>query len=364
MSYDFYVYFKIENEEDVDNLTSALGRFAEIGDVFSRIQVLINSFKYDNLKNYARVGNRYMPRGLKALIHSNGNYNDYLSSQLYLINQLGINLPVDISDLPEGSWVIEIPLTLKKPFISKDDIPLYIIENPVRKDKVFAIPITSAMSWKGNLRWTMMKIHLEPKKNNPLEFAETRFRHTLLFGTEKGIEENPKGWTKYLDELCKEAKEEYRNKLKEYFNCTDIPHIEGMLYFYSTFWDRIDMEVINPHERKTKTGKHPIYFEVVPEGAKGMFRILYVPIHYIGRYEKTEFIRRVKSDLSDVVDGLREMMLTFGFSAKKTIGYGVIKEPWDERQSRLAVKTQEKVSEFKFKNFEELRSLANRLWEA
>jgi len=363
MSYDFYANIKIQNEEDIDNLISGHNEFVSFEDVFMRAIALANCLG-SNLKDYAKVGQRSSSSGLKALIHSNGNYTDYLKCKISKLNLLGINCAPDISSLPEGSWYIQIPVTLKTPYYSKDDVPLYIIENPIRKDKVFGIPFTSAMSWKGNLRWTMMKTALEPAKDNSAEFAKTRFRHTLLFGTEKGMEETPTGWAEYLDNLCNNAKEEYRKKLREYFDAQESPSLAGMLYFYPTFWNRIDMMVINPHDRKTKTGKNPIYYEVVPEGAKGIFRLLYIPLHYIGRYESTKLYDNVKSDLKSVIEGLEAMMLTYGFSAKKSLGYGVVEDKWDREQSRIAVKTSKKSTyEDKFENFEILKDSVNKILE-
>ena len=288
-------------------------------------------------------------------IGSNGNYDDYLQCKLSELDLLGINSPVDLSSLPKGSWVLEFPITLAKPFISKDDIPFYIIENPVRKDRVFGVPFVSAMAWKGNLRWTMMKVFLEPNASNPDEFAQIRFRYTLLFGTEKGWEETI-GWTKYLDKLCREAKEKYENMLKEKFNrknAKDV-HTQGMLYFYPTFWDKIDMLVINPHDRRTKTGKNPIYFEVVPAGAKGVFRLVYVPLYWFGLPEN-ELIEKVIEDLKDVIAGVKEMMLTYGFSAKKSSGFGVIEDGWDKDESRLEMKGFYDIQ--RFGNFEELKKV-------
>ena len=380
MSYDFYVDFQIEKDNsskskvEISELTTGAGKYTEIEDISSRIALLSTAYAIKNKLPdrkgrpnkiepdvYARVGEGDYPSGLKALIHSNGNYNDYMKCKLSELNLLGINLPINISSLPKGSWVLEFPITLKKPFISKDDVPLYIIENPVRKDKIFNVPFTSATSWKGNLRWTMMKTHLEPKADNPDEFVETRFKHTLLFGTEKGMEEVAKGWTEYLDNLCPEAKDKYRNKLKERSGRDEVPSLSGMLYFYPAFWDRIDMEVINPQDRKTKTGKNPIYYEVVPAGAKGVFRLLYIPFYYIGKDTKN-LKENVMEDLEMLVDGLKEMMLTYGFSAKKSSGYGVIEDKWDKAESRLAIKNFSDT--VKFSNFEELKQEVEKLQEA
>jgi len=374
MIHDFYASFQIEREnlskskEEIDKLTTGSERFSEVSNVLSRIMLLITVHaikgKLPDRKDrpnrinpdvYAKVGEGEYPMGLKALIHSNGNYNDYLQCKLSELDLLGINSSVDLSSLPQGSWILEFSITLSKPFISKDDTPFYIIENPIRKDRVFGVPLTSAMAWKGNLRWTMMKIFLEPAANNPDKFAQIRFRHTLLFGTEKGWGE-AKGWTEYLDNLCPDAKERYRDLLKEKFNREDAKdvHTQGMLYFYPTFWNKIDVIVINPHDRRTKVGKEPIYFEVVPAGAKGVFRLAYVPFHWFG-LSKEKLKEKVIEDLKDVITGIREMMLTYGFSAKKTLGFGVIEDGWSKNESRLEVKGFYDLR--KFGNFKELEEI-------
>jgi len=374
MIYDFYACFQIEMEnlakskKEIDELTAGSGKYSEISDVLSRIMLLTTVYaikgKLPDRKDrpnridpdvYAKVGEGEYPMGLKALIHSNGNYNDYLQCKLSKLGLLSINSPIDLSSLPKGSWVLEFPITLAKPFMSKDDIPFYIIENPVRKDRIFGVPFISAMAWKGNLRWVMMKILLEPSADDPDKFAQIRFRHTLLFGTEKGWGE-AKSWTDYLDNLCPDAKERYRDLLKEKFsreNAKDV-HTQGMLYFYPAFWNRIDMIVINPHDRRTKTGRNPIYFEVVPAGAKGVFRLAYVPFYWLGLPEE-ELKEKVIEDLKGVIAGVREMMLSYGFSAKKSSGFGVIEDRWDKDESRLEVKGFYDAQ--KFGNFEELEKI-------
>jgi CRISPR-associated protein Cmr2 len=134
-----------------------------------------------------------------------------------------------------------------------------------------------------------------------------------------------------------------------------------MLHPYSTFWDKIDMEVINPHDRKSKTGKTPIYFETVPKGSRGVFRIIYVPLHWIMLSDE-ELEKRTLRDLRDVVIGLKAMMLVYGFSAKKSTGYGVIKDEWDKDASKLMIKDFVKDS-LKFSNFEELTQKVSRINE-
>lgn len=362
-NYDFYSNFQIEEKEDVDNLVNNLkrgkGKYSDVADVLSRIMILSTALHKDGIKDYARVGDRRPPSsGLKAIIHSN-DYNNFLVDRLSCLSTLGIITTPDISSFPKGSWIIEFPITLAKPYISRDDAPLYIIENPIRKDKVFGIPFISAMAWKGNLRWTMMKRHLESLANEPDNFAKKRLRHTFLFGTEKGMEDSPKGWAKYLDELCPNGKESYRDKLKAKFVTKEMPNVAGMLYFYPTFWNKTDMEVINPHDRETKTGKNPIYFESVPAGSEGIFRLIYMPLQWIGLPDE-KFREEVFQDLQDAMIGIREMMLTYGFSAKKSSGYGIIKNEWDGKKSKLIIKDFMKNEE-KFGDFEGLEERIKKL---
>lgn len=326
MSFDFYANFQFGTSE-----------YSKIKDVYSKMILLSTALGEDE---------KSAKNELKSIIRKNNGvtYNKEVFQSLFCKpNQdkdsklLELN-EIDISALPEWSWAIEFPITLASPFISKDDIPLYIIDNPVRKDKVFGVPFTSAMAWKGNLRWTMMKTQLETKADKPDKFAETRLRHDLLFGNEKGFEEKEtKGWAKYVNGLCPDAVEKYQAMMKKQFEGKDNPNFAGMLYFYPTFWDKIDLEVINPHNRKTKAGGNVIYFETVPAGSQGMFRLLYVPLHRLGLAEK-DFWEAVWQDLEDVAKGLEAMMTKYGFSAKKSSGYGVINKNFGKDAGNLMVK--------------------------
>ena len=88
--------------------------------------------------------------------------------------------------------------------------------------------------------------------------------------------------------------------------------------------DRV-VEVINPHSRKTRAGTHPIYLECVPIGAQGTFSLLYVPFDLIGKEER-DIKQQSLADLELIAEGLSAMFLTYGFSAKRTSGYGVAEE--------------------------------------
>jgi len=268
------------------------------------------------------------------LVHDKRQYDQYLRRVLPQFSSLPLTpTDPDLSLLPSGSWFLQFTFTLAKPWMSKDDDPFYVSAsvNPLRKDKVFKVPFMAAASWKGLLRWTLMHIRLAQKKDSlSLErFAAERFVQTLLFGDGQGEEPGQaKGFARYLDDLNPQARAEYENLLRQYYNVKSddpLPHHSGRLYFYPTFFDQIDVEVINPHSRETRAGKQPIYLECVPQGAKGTFSLLYVPFDCINQDEdKTR--QQALEDLQRVAEGLHAMFLTYGFSAKRTSGYGVAKD--------------------------------------
>ncbi|MBD3216035.1 MAG: CRISPR-associated protein [Candidatus Lokiarchaeota archaeon] len=365
MIYDFYGKYQIKQKEDLENLTNGSEKYSDIKDIYSRILLLSTIFSVEgkwrdyrnrsqkiNPQAAAKAGDRNFKVGLLELIKKE--YKNYISKQYEIFNRLNLNPIPDIKNLPVGSSIIQFPMVLKRSYISKDDEPLYIIENPIRKEKIFKIPCISAMSWKGNLRWTMMKIHLENIINNPLLFAEKRFRHTLLFGTEKGLGDEMKGWSNYLNHICPKAQNLYLDKLKDKFYTKNIPPLKGMLSFYPTFWDKIDLEVINPHDRENKIGTNPIYYEVVPKESIGFFSILYFPNYWLEQSEKNHEIR-IRNDLKMTIEGIKEMMLKYGFSAKKSNDYGLIKKNWDKGKSLLIIKGF--TEKERFSNFTELENL-------
>lgn len=95
---------------------------------------------------------------------------------------------------------------------------------------------------------------------------------------------------------------------------------KGRLHFYPTFFDKIGLEVINPHDRRTKAGATPVNIECAPEGAKGTFSLLYLaPFN-------TNAEAEAKKDWDIICDAINKMMLEYGFSAKKSSGYGVIEK--------------------------------------
>ena len=359
MSYDLYVELGGNTQQDVDALVNGNLHGFPIPDVAARIQLLAGiAARNESIKEYAISGDRKGGGGYKSLVHNqipnNTKYaKELIKPALRQLQLLGLDGSTpDFNLLPPGSWFLQFTFTLAKPWISKDDDPFYVTEsvNPVRKDKVFKVPMMSAASWKGLLRWTLMHTRLALKKDElePIKFAQERFVQTLLFGDEQGEEPaHAKGFAKYVNALKPEARAEYERLLRTYYKVEQkdpLPHHSGRLTFYPTFFDLIDVEVINPHSRKTKAGTHPIYLECVPASASGTccasgtFSLLYVPFDIVG-----EDINSAKGEaakhLRYLAPAIRALFLTYGFSAKRTSGYGVAN---DEIQGKVKTRASEK----------------------
>jgi CRISPR-associated protein Cmr2 len=196
-------------------------------------------------------------------------------------------------ELPDPNWIaFEIAFTLETPWYSKDDRPFHVLDNPVRKDRVFGVPFMAAASWKGLLRWASrmqagLQTHLQEHNGSLQEWNDPPWI-THLFGNEK--------------------------KEDEHFQ-------SGALAFRPTWFSKIGFEVINPHSRKTRAGTKPIYYEVVPACTKGQLRLLYAPLPGAADRDKVE-----PSDaLGKLLCATHTLLEAYGISAKRTAGWGTAK---------------------------------------
>ncbi|MFQ3617115.1 MAG: RAMP superfamily CRISPR-associated protein [Cyanobacteriota bacterium] len=232
----------------------------------------------------------------------------------------------DLANLPSLSFMLRIPFKLRKPYLSKDDRAFHLLDNPVRKDRLFQTPMVASTGWKGALHSAMLQqlaewwcnIDDKTSRTHRKELLARRISIARLFGTEKGIDIDDRKLESYLDSLSDDYLARwYRRCIRRYIASSGF--FAGRLYFYPTFFDKIGLEVINPHDRKKGTGKNPILIECVPggkNGATGEFVILYVPF---GKVEESE----VAADLKLVVEGVQAMLTVYGFGAKTSSGFGV-----------------------------------------
>jgi CRISPR-associated protein Cmr2 len=190
----------------------------------------------------------------------------------------------DLSCLPFGSFYIQFKFKLLKPYISRDDNAFYIVDNPIVREKVFQLPMVRSTAWKGSLHHALWQ--MGGCQNDELQEQQIK----RMFGT---------------------ANDEQPEKGKS-----------GRLYFYPSFFTQTGMEVINPHDRKTRVGKNPILIESVPIGAGATFSLLYTPFDRIGK-EEVETRQQVSADMKLVAKGLEALFSIYGFGAKTSSGFGL-----------------------------------------
>ncbi|MFV9690419.1 MAG: hypothetical protein ACNY01_05560 [Desulfobacteria bacterium] len=349
MKHEFHAQYSLSLQPDfaqregVDFLTGATEQIpehwrdlGEVADTFARIELLAQAIS-TSYKDYARVGT-YKNGGLLHAISSNHlntffkqQYDDYLEPL-----KLNPTIP-DLTIFPSGSWAINFNFKLQKPYLSKDDIDFYIIDNPIRKEWVFKVPYIAPGQWKGALRAAMVQQLTEwwSDLNNDKQhtdkysekFVNWRIQLTRFFGNEKEVGLDEKEPDACLDKVGgKNLARKYREQLN---SLTNTRFFTGQLHFYPTYFTRIGLEVINPHDRETGAGSQPIYFESVPAGAEGVFTLLYVPVDRIGKVD-VGIDKRSADNIYQVAEGLRLMLTEYGFGAKTSSGFGVAEDDVDD----------------------------------
>ena len=191
--------------------------------------------------------------------------------------------------LPEPDWfAIDVSFRLTSPWYSKDDRPLHVLVNPVRKDRVFGVPFMSAASWKGLLRWACRRragLPDRPKKHGTrMEGWKDPPWILHLFGNERGEDER------------------FRS---------------GALVCHPTWFDKVGFKVNNS------------YYEVVPAGTEGKLRLLYAPLP--GERERDQ--TTPDAFISDFIDSIRALLENYGISAKRNAGWGTARI--DLKKSKL-----------------------------
>lgn len=198
--------------------------------------------------------------------------------------------PDDLKGLPDGSWLLNLEFKLKKPFASKGEcefhefrrsnakgkIEFHEIQNPIVRDHLTGLPTVKPTTWKGHLAFAAARLNVE-------ESIRKR-----LFGTVRDDESGQ----------------------------------AGRLRFFPTFFvNGTALEIVTPLHRDTRTpARGPIDIEVIAAGQKAGFCLLYVPRPKGGNWHSGQ----IAEDLLVASRAIRAMLLDYGFSAKKTSGWGVV----------------------------------------
>jgi len=238
--------------------------------------------------------------------------------------------------LPKNSVLIKVSFILKKSYTSKDEGEFHLLEweekgkkederqldktdNPIVRDKFLGCPMVRPSSWKGHLRFAAERVE---------QWEECKRTKIIkrLFGSEN-------------------TESEEKDLLK------------GRLYFFPTFfYKESERGVIAPLSRATRTpASGPINIEIMGKGKKGEFYLLY--FSYPCNNEAKEM--EIKEDLNFLIEALALMFYTYGFSAKKTSGFGVIEKELDE--GKIWLKSKLKVLHTGFNTLDELKIKVNEL---
>ncbi|TDA69370.1 MAG: hypothetical protein D9V47_05560 [Clostridia bacterium] len=215
----------------------------------------------------------------------------------------------DVEELPAGSWLLRLEFNLAKPFSSKAEDEFHPFEeregrwlemhNPLALDHLTGLPLVQPTTWKGHLRFAAGMAGIEETTIN------------RLFGSSRGGESGQ----------------------------------AGRLHFFPTFWDSVSKDeqghiaraVATPLYRDTRTpvqGRAPINIEVVPAGTKGIFCLLYIP-YPRGKDWSAE---QIVEDLQASAEAVKAMLLEYGFSAKKTAGWGIAQNELGPENGKLIIK--------------------------
>lgn len=327
--YDLYASYPTGRVNDVRRIVGDIrDPYRELEWIPTRVALLATAL-VEETRDRAKSGHPRHGGGYPSLLHTrrpgeNPFTTRAIQPALGQMASLKIYPPqVDVEALPRYSFFLQLRIEMARPFYSKGDDEFYIHENPLMKDKVFQVPMVRASTWKGALRSALY----QEVKDSPL-----------------------------LERLFGSAREEGYGQ-------------RGRLTFYPTFFDRIDLEVINPHSRVTKAGTLPITLEVVPSGAIGFFSLLYIPFDLIGR-ERNRVRREAGEDLMAITSAVEAGMRYFGFSAKRSRGFGLAQDQFPANHmlaggqldmAGVALRDREGTKVNTFSSFRAMRALADRL---
>lgn len=339
-SYDFQAQFAFALQDDAvqgfalqwlagesERLPERWQLIQAISDPAERLTILSQAMLSPHLER-ARSGTRTQSGGYRFWVAQRAP--DFLHGRRVWMQELGLEpeLP-DLACFPPDSWALQIPFALRKPYLSKDDTTFHLLDNPVRKEKLFQIPMVAATGWKGALRaalvqhlvawWSSLNDDDRRQYLHCKRFLQQRIQMARIFGNEKGVQIDDTNVDAFLDTLGGERLAQiYRRVVRRYLTASGF--VAGRLHFFPTFFDQLGLEVINPHSRQSGVGERgPILLEAVPQGATGTLLLLYVPFGRVNRHA-------VAQDLEMTAQGLQAMLTTYGFGAKTSSGFGVVEE--------------------------------------
>ncbi len=244
-------------------------------------------------------------------------------------------LKVDTKELIKTSipysFAIQTTFTLQTPYYSSDDDELYIINNPCLKEKVFKVPMMRGSSWKGALLNAGREIAKEDIQKLSNYFRIFGVGNEAFRGLMEKFTPIEMKLFLLLEGIAISTTDELESIFAKYKKSKAQ---KGRAIFYPTYFDKYSIELINPHNRKTKAGTNPIHYEVVPKGTKGELQIVYIP--FDGVMESNATIEQEAKEDLEFLKLCIDKALSNGIGAKTKLGWGKgkiseIKEFWSER---------------------------------
>ncbi|KHO62655.1 hypothetical protein THYS13_07170 [Thermoanaerobacter sp. YS13] len=262
-----------------------------------------------------------------------------------------------IKKLPLHSFIIQAKFKLKQPYFSNDDDEFYIIQNPVLKEKAFKVPMVRGSGWKGALAGAFKELINEKdnfnekkevidsylrifgagsdsiktiedylqSKNGDLGKFKEKLLEFILFELGMRIDKNlideinsQNSYETLKDILYKKISEKLQRDNKDL--PIEFQTHKGRAIFYPTYFDRLSLEVINPHDRRKRAGTQPIYYEVVPEGTEGLLQIIYIPFDAVLK-ENDVIKKEAEKDLENLTSAIEKVSQN-GIGAKTKLGWG------------------------------------------
>jgi CRISPR-associated protein Cmr2 len=251
--------------------------------------------------------------------------NKIKSNKTYKIGKIPNFLKVDIKPLIKtsipNSFGIEVKIKLTSPYYSSDDDDFYIVQNPCLKESVFKLPMVRGSGWKGSLLKAGIEIFKDEKNSQYLGsifriFGVGNSEYRELFDKNDKVIEN-KIMLFLAMEMGVNFEEDSITQLQRYFKTKAI---KGRAIFYPTYFEKLSLELINPHNRKTKAGTNPIHYEVVPKESKSELKIVYIPFDWINQ-KNDDIKKEAKQDLEFLAKCIKKVSQN-GIGAKTKLGWG------------------------------------------
>ncbi len=310
-----------------------------------------NDNKFKNLKN-----TEFALAWFKQIIKNNKKYSvnkDKIEKHSGII--VKNNLQTEADKLIPFSFFFHVKIKLTAPYFSRGDDDFYLIDNPILKEKVFKFPMIRGSGWKGAIASAFKDLINEEtdlKKENKLIQSYIRifgtgsneFRELLenikrklknegeldmqkvikFFLFELGLKLTKKDIDSLKDKSEIDSWVEEKLIINFHDSSEDLPSYltihKGRVIFYPTYFDKLSLEIINPHSRKTRAGTNPIHYEVVPKDTNGILQIVYIPFDGV-LTDENELKKQIGKDVEFLTDCI-EKVSENGVGAKTKLGWG------------------------------------------